>query len=223
MVARRLDLRQGIACRHARHVVVGEYPGRGGTGFDGRLQALLDCSVHVIIGPSGLGELKVECLAKLAGACVEILALGQNPRLGNGAARRIITVEHAAPLAIDLMDLVAVPQRMGAVLNHVIALGEMPPVEVIAVEILGETVRHINAKAIDASIAPKRQDVAKERMNLGTRPVKVRLLGRKHVQIPLTVRDARPGGAAKVGIPIGGRQLAVLAATIAEDITGALG
>ena len=54
-----------------------------------------------------------------------------------------------------------VPQRMGAVVNHVIALGEMPPVEVIAVEILGETLRHINAKAIDASIAPKRQDVAK--------------------------------------------------------------
>ena len=56
---------------------------------------------------------------------------------------------------------------MGAVVNHVIALGEMPPVEVIAVEILGETVCHINAKAIDASIAPKRQDVAKERVNLG--------------------------------------------------------
>ena len=51
---------------------------------------------------------------------------------------------------------------MGAVVNHVIALGEMQPVEV-----LGETVRHINAKAINASIAPKRQDVAKERMNLG--------------------------------------------------------
>ena len=56
---------------------------------------------------------------------------------------------------------------MGAVVNQVIALGEMPPVEVIAVEILGETLRHINAKAVDASIAPKRQDVAKERMNLG--------------------------------------------------------
>lgn len=55
---------------------------------------------------------------------------------------------------------------MGAVVNHVIALGEMPPVEVIAVEILGETLRHINAKAVDASIAPKRQDVAKERVNL---------------------------------------------------------
>ena len=65
------------------------------------------------------------------------------------------------------MDLVAVPQRMSAVVNHVIALGEMPPVEVIAVEILGKTVRHINAKAIDASIAPKCQDVAKERVNLG--------------------------------------------------------
>ena len=167
MVARRLDLRQGITCRHARHVVVGEYPGRGGIGFDGCLQALLDCSAHVIIGPSGLGKLKVECLAKLAGTRVEILALGQHPRLGNGTARRIIAVEHAAPLAIDLVDLIAVPQRMGAVVNHVIALGEMPPVEVIAVEILGETLRHINAKAVDASIAPKRQDVAKERMNLG--------------------------------------------------------
>ena len=55
---------------------------------------------------------------------------------------------------------------MGAGDNHVIALGEMPPVEVIAVEILGETLRHINAKAVDASIAPKRQDVAKERVNL---------------------------------------------------------
>ena len=65
------------------------------------------------------------------------------------------------------MDLVAVPQRMGAVVNHVIALGEMQPVEVIAVEVLGETVRHINAKAFNDSIAPKRQDVAKERMNLG--------------------------------------------------------
>ena len=56
---------------------------------------------------------------------------------------------------------------MGAVVNHVIALGEMPLVEIIAVEILGETVCHINAKAINASIAPKRQDVAKERANLG--------------------------------------------------------
>ena len=43
------------------------------------------------------------------------------------------------------------------------------------------------------------------------------------MQIPLTVRNTRPGGAAKVGIPIGGRQLAMFAATIAEDITGTLG
>ena len=64
------------------------------------------------------------------------------------------------------MDLVAV-QRMSAVVNHVIALGEMPPVEVIAVEIVGKTMRHINAKAIDASIISKCQDVAKERVNLG--------------------------------------------------------
>lgn len=43
------------------------------------------------------------------------------------------------------------------------------------------------------------------------------------MQLPLTVRNTRPGGAAKVGIPIGGRQLAMFAATIAEDLTGALG
>ena len=43
------------------------------------------------------------------------------------------------------------------------------------------------------------------------------------MQLPLTVRNTRLGGAAKVGIPIGGRQLAMFAATIAEYITGALG
>ena len=43
------------------------------------------------------------------------------------------------------------------------------------------------------------------------------------MQIPLTVRNTCPGGSAKVGIPIGGRQLAMLASTIAKDIPGALG
>ena len=43
----------------------------------------------------------------------------------------------------------------------------MPPVEIIAIEVLGETVCHIDTEAIDATIAPKREDVAEECVDLG--------------------------------------------------------
>ena len=55
---------------------------------------------------------------------------------------------------------------MGAVFGLIVGAPDHIIVQIIAVEILGETLRHINAKAVDASIAPKRQDVAKERVNL---------------------------------------------------------
>ena len=55
-------------------------------------------------------------------------------------------------------------------------------------------------------------------MDVRILPVDVRLRLIEQVQIPLAVGHARPGRAAEEGLPVVGRQFAVLAAAVAEDV-----
>lgn len=112
---------------------------------------------------------------------------------------------------------------MGAIRHEIVALPQMPCVQVIAIQVLGKTVRDVDAEAIGPAIAPKRKRVAEELMHFGVVPIEVGLFGREHMEIPLPVSDARPRGTAELRRPIGGRKLAGLTATVPEDIAGALG
>jgi hypothetical protein len=89
-------------------------------------------------------------------------------------------------------------------------------------------VRHVDTEAVDAPVEPEAQDVVELLAHLRVVPVQVGLLGVEQVQVPLAGRAVglghpRPGGAAEHAAPGVRGQLAVLAASVAEQVPGALG
>ena len=67
----------------------------------------------------GLQEVEVERLAQALRARVAAAAAGVDPGFGDRGARRVVFVEDLAPLDVDLVDLVAVPERVRAVVEPV--------------------------------------------------------------------------------------------------------
>ena len=68
--------------------------------------------MHVIADPILFGELEVEHLPELFGRCVQMLAIRIDPRFGHSECRWIVLVEHLAPLAVDVVHLITVVQRV---------------------------------------------------------------------------------------------------------------
>ncbi len=85
-------------------------------------------------------------------------------------------------------------------------------------EVLGEGVRHVDAEAVHAPVGPEAQGAAEVLADVLVVPVEVGLLGREQVQVPLPVGHPLPGAAAEDGLPVGGRQLAVLTPAVPEDV-----
>ena len=203
--------------------MVAHHPGRGGAGAFGRGQALLNGGVEAVPDPIHLGELEVEHLAQLVRRGVQVLAGRVHPRFGHGECGRVVLVEHLAPFAVDVVHLVAVVQRVGAVSGgHVIA-DDLEIVEVVALEVLGQAVRHVHAEAVGAMVEPESQCPDEVGAHFGVLPVPVRLFLGEHVQVPLAVGHAGPGGAAEAGDPVGRRLVAVGALAVAEDVAVAFG
>ena len=174
----------------------------------------------------GLEEVEVERLAQALGAGVAGAAAGVHPGLGDGGARRVVLVEDLAPFNVDLVDFVAVPERVRAVVETVGAAArraEFHLGEQRFGEVLGQGVRHVYAEAVHAAVGPEAQGLEEVVADFAVGPVQVRLLLGEDVHVPLpggAVRfgDAFPGGAAEDGFPVRGRNFAVLALAIPEDV-----
>jgi hypothetical protein len=84
-------------------------------------------------------------------------------------------------------------------------------------------VGHVDAEAVDADVQPEAEDRAELVAHRRVFPVEVGLLGREEVQVPLPRRAVRfgdpgPGRAAEDGLPVVGREFAVLALAGAEVV-----
>ena len=177
--------------------------------------------MHVVANPILLGEFEVEYLPELFGRRIQMLTIRIDPRFGHGERRRIVLVEHLAPLAVDVVHFVAVIQRVRPIRGkHMFA--DLVAFEIVAVEILGEAVRHVHAEAVRAMVEPETQRLDEVGAHLGVPPVPVGLLLGEHVQVPLAVRHARPRRATEACNPISRRLVAVRPLAVAEDVTVAL-
>ena len=83
--------------------------------------------------------------------------------------------------------------------------------------------RHVHTEAVGTVVGPEADGLEEILAHVRIVPVPVGLFDREQMQVPLTVLHACPGGAAEAGGPVGGRQFAVLAAAVAEDVAVAFG
>ena len=187
-------------------------------------------------GPVGILHLEVEGLpqARRVGGT----ARGDDAGFGHGEARRIVGVEGGAPVAVDVVDLVAVEQGVRAV------VGQRPPGDlrhrtVRLGHVLGHPGGHVDAEAVHAAVGPEAQSGQEVLAHHRIVPVEVGLLGGEDVEVPLVgagcsgtgergavgadVVDALPGGAAEHGAPVIGRLGAAGAGAGADVVEGALG
>ena len=195
----------------ARHVVVGEHPGRRRA--DGRVvgERRVDGAAHPLRIPRAGEEVEVERRVQLVRAQVvgEALDVGE-PELADEDARAVVAVGDRPPGAVDVVQLVAVDERV----RHRLVAG----LEVREGRVLVEQRRGVDAHACGAAVEPEAQDVLVLALDVRVVPVEVGLLGREEVQVPLAGRPvgvlrARPGAAAEDRLPVVRRQLALGAAS----------
>ncbi|CAH0326274.1 hypothetical protein SRABI128_05236 [Microbacterium sp. Bi128] len=96
------------------------------------------------------------------------------------------------------------------------------------VGVFHQPVGDVDAEPVHAAIQPEPQYAFEHVPYVGVGPVEVGLGGVEDVQVPLPegavgFGDACPHRPAEYGLPIVGRELAVLAFAFAEDVTGAGG
>ena len=203
--------------------MVGQHPGRRRADQrDGR-QLGLHGLAQGGVAPLGPQEVEVEGLAQLVGPDVAGATFRRgHPRLGDRHAVTGIAGQHLVPAPIDVVDVVAVPQRV------VVAAPRGDVTGVVRLEVaqrvrlvLGETVGDVDAEAVHAAVQPEAQDRVELLADLGQLPVEVGLLGGEQVEVPLAVRHPGPGAATELGHPVGGRLGAVGTLPVAEDVPGA--
>ena len=100
--------------------------------------------------------------------------------------------------------------------DHAVFAAEL--LQRLGFKVFGQAVRHVDAEAVGAVVGPEAQGLLEFLVDVRVLPVDVRLRLVEQVQIPLAVGHARPGRAAEEGLPVVGRQFAVLAAAVAEDV-----
>ena len=226
---------EAVTAGHARGVVAAEDPGGRAAGRLVRDPGV-DGPADGAGGPVGILHLEIEGLpqARSVGGA----AGGDDAGLRDGEARRAAGVEHGAPLTVDVVDLVAVEQGMGAV------VGQRPPGDlrhraVGLGQVLGHTGGGIDAEPVHTAVAPEAQDVQEVLAHGRVIPVEVGLLGGEDVEVPLPgpgragtgqgravradVVDALPGGAAEHGAPVVGRFAPPGARAGADVVQSALG
>ena len=189
--------------RHgARHVVVRQHPGRRGIDRSVRGQGRFDRLPQACRLPRAGQKVEVESRVHLIRAQVprESPGVGE-PHLADQHARLVVAVRDRAPAAIDVVELVAVHERVVPVAVLELELGKHG--------VLHEERRRVDPDACDASVEPEAEDLLVLGPDVGMGPVEIGLLGREQVQIPLAVVHPRPRGAAEDRLPAVGRGRAV--------------
>ena len=208
-------------------VVIREHPGARCADAAERGERLVDDGAQRLGGPRRLEVAEVEGLLHLVGAHpVGELRQRDDPRLGAQDAVGAVLGEHLVPVAIDLVHALLRPVR-GVVPAAAHAAAGLGRVVGEAVD-LREAVSDVDAEAVDAAVEPEAQDAAELLLDPLVGPVEVGLRCVEEVQVPgaggsVGLHDAGPGGAAEDGVPVVRRQLAVLAAALAEHVARALG
>ncbi len=218
--------REAVTGGVADHVVVGEHPRGRGACVPGFGQVAGD-DFAVFHGIEVcLEQVEVEGLAQSCGTRIAGAAGGVYPRFGHGRARRVVLVEDCTPLCIDLMDFVAVPERVGAVVEAVcsgVGHAELQLGKQRFGQVLGQRVGHVHAEAVHTAVGPEAEGLEEVIPDLAAGPVQVRLLLGEDVHVPLAGRavrfgDAFPGRSAEDRVPVRRRQLAVGALAVTEDV-----
>ncbi len=206
----------------ADDVVVGQHPRRRGAGGPRVGQRTGDDLAQLGGVPPGLEVLEVEGLAQFVRTGVQHAPGARDPCLGDRGAGRGVGVEDLAPVAVDLVDVVAVVEGVGARREpgqgRLAAQFGGAQVAQRLGQVLDQRVRDVDAEAVDAPVAPEPQRRAEVGADLFVLPVEVGLLGCEQVQVPLSVGHPLPGAAAEDGLPVGGRQFPVLAPAVPEDV-----
>ena len=177
--------------------------------------------------PFGRQVGEVERLVHLVGTHPQRSVVGRRaPRLGTQRAVAVVLGEDAVPVAVHVVHAGLPPIR------HVVLFaahrGRIGRGRVVGQAVgLDETVRHVDAEPVDPAVEPEPEDAAELRAHLFVRPVEVGLRRVEQVQVPLAGRTVRfdhagPCRTAEDRLPVVGRQLALLALALTEQVTGAL-
>ncbi|MPM36628.1 hypothetical protein SDC9_83227 [bioreactor metagenome] len=214
---------QAVAGGVAGDVVVGEDPGRGGARPGGECQVVRDDPAELRCVEISLEQVEVERLAQPVGAGVPGQAVGLDPGFGDGRTGRGVLVEDGAPFGVDLVDLVAVPDRVLAVLEGVEAVDDRPERIEGGIHVLGQPMGHVDPESVRAAVRPEAQGRQEVVADVAAVPVEIGLFLGEKVQVPLAgcpvgFGDPLPGRAAEDRGPPVGRELAVLALAVAEDV-----
>ena len=233
-------VREAVAGGVPDRVVVGEHPGVRGADLLGLPEGAGDGRGEGLGVPAGHEVGEVEGLVHLVRADVAEHARQRgDPGLSHHHRLVRVGVQHAAPLAVDLVDPVLVDERHGRlervhvevrvlVLVGVRDHAHAGVVRVRVARLLDEPVGHVHTEPVHAAVQPEPQDVLELRADLRVLPVQVRLGGVEQVEVPLARRAVRlghagPRAAAEGGLPVVRGQLPVLAAALREVVAGPLG
>ncbi len=201
--------------------MVGQHPGGGGVDRAHRVERDVDHLAQRRRVPIGAQVLEVEGLVQLVGANVVGGALdGRGPGLGDADPLARVLVEDLAPAAVDLVHAVLVEEGHDVVAEQLELVGAA---EVGQAGGLDQAVGDVDAEAVHAHVEPEAQDRAELVGDGRVVPVEVGLLGGEQVQVPVAggavrVLGAGPGRAAEDGLPVVGRQFALLALAGAEVV-----
>ncbi len=208
----------------AHDVVVGQHPRGGGADGPHRVERGVDDAAQPFRVPRGVEVVEVERLVQFVGAHVQRGAVGGGgPRLRHADARLRILVEDLAPGAVDVVHAVLVEEGQDLRAQELQLFGVA---HVGQPGGLDQAMGHVDAEAVDAHVEPEAQQGAELVLHGPVLPVEVGLLRGEEVQVPLAggavgVVRAGPGRAAEDGLPVVGRQFALLPAAGPEVVPGA--
>src|SRR3954453_11225923 len=101
--------------------------------------------------------------------------------LPDGETRRVVGIEDAPPIGVNLMDVVAIPQWMRTVRAH--DVGDLAPRQIRLPNVLAQAVSDIDTKSVDPAIGPEPHGAPEVLAHVVVLPVEIWLLGCETVEV----------------------------------------